>query len=196
MADEFDYMVTPLVFDLQLKFASAGYAIDAVYGSPEADQGSGILMKVNTLFPSKVEKGETKGGLIVLKLKKTGSSAQIKLTASYKDRTGQCFSSNATFSFKATPDSAPNSGIRKGIVLSRYVRLIKQWIEAERKTAKNTDNSGLSPWERKSVPLTVSAEHQQLFQKFLGHMKAEASAIQDQNLEQEIKILEKLSQGS
>ena len=31
MDDEFEYMVTPLVFDLQLEFSSEGYAIDVEY---------------------------------------------------------------------------------------------------------------------------------------------------------------------
>jgi len=38
MADEFDFMVTPLVFDLRLKLDAPGYEIEKVYGSPEADQ--------------------------------------------------------------------------------------------------------------------------------------------------------------
>ena len=53
MDDEFDYMVTPLVFDLRLRLDAPGYEIEKVYGSPEADQATGELMKVNTLFPSK-----------------------------------------------------------------------------------------------------------------------------------------------
>lgn len=68
MDEEFELMVTPLVFDLQLAFASGSFAIDKVYGSPEANQATGVLMFVSTLFPSKVENGETRGGVVLLKL--------------------------------------------------------------------------------------------------------------------------------
>ena len=40
MDDEFDFMVTPLVFDLRLKLDAPGYEIEKVYGSPEADQAT------------------------------------------------------------------------------------------------------------------------------------------------------------
>ena len=38
MDDEFEYMVTPLVFDLQLSLTATGYEIEKVYGSPSADK--------------------------------------------------------------------------------------------------------------------------------------------------------------
>lgn len=37
---------------------------------PDANKSSGELMKVNTLFPSRSENGEVKGGVILLKLRK------------------------------------------------------------------------------------------------------------------------------
>jgi Ca-activated chloride channel family protein len=49
LADEFTYMVTPLVFDLSLDVVSDGYEIDAVYGSPNADRATGEVMHVTTL---------------------------------------------------------------------------------------------------------------------------------------------------
>ena len=88
MVDEFEFMVTPLVFDLSLKLDADGYTIKKVYGSPEADQSTGEIMKVNTLFPSKVEDGQTKGGIILLKLEKTSDDGRILLQTSYEDRNG------------------------------------------------------------------------------------------------------------
>ncbi len=45
---EFNYMVTPLVYDLKLELESRDYEIDAIYGSPEVDLASGDIMRVNT----------------------------------------------------------------------------------------------------------------------------------------------------
>jgi len=50
MDEDFDYLVTPLVFDLQLHFDAPGFKIEKVYGSPEADEATGEIMKLNTLF--------------------------------------------------------------------------------------------------------------------------------------------------
>src|SRR3989338_6924606 len=58
MDDEFEYMVTPLVFNLLLKLDSPGFEIEKVYGSPEANEATGEIMKVNTLFPSKKQEEE------------------------------------------------------------------------------------------------------------------------------------------
>ena len=45
-------------------------------------------MKVNTLFPSKAEEGQVKGGVILVKLKKLSSDGSLKLKVSYQDRNG------------------------------------------------------------------------------------------------------------
>jgi Ca-activated chloride channel family protein len=67
--DEFDYMVTPLVFNLRLHLSSDAYVIDKVFGSPESELSSGQLMRINTLFPSaQDEQGQTKGGVVLLRL--------------------------------------------------------------------------------------------------------------------------------
>ena len=68
MGEEFEYMVTPLVFDLELNLKSEDYEIANVYGSDKANKENGNIMRVNTLFPSKTtSNGEVKGGIILLK---------------------------------------------------------------------------------------------------------------------------------
>ncbi len=192
MDEEFEYMVTPVVFDLSLTLESQGFDIGAVYGSPEANQGTGELMKVNTLFPSKTEGNEAKGGIIVLKLTQTGASAEIGLSASYKDRNETSFSTDEAFTFDATEEDVPHTAIRKGVLLARYVRLMKEWIQAEREALGEDPETGLSNWERTSVPLTVSDEYRTAFQTFLSKFAEERTAIGDDNLIQEEEILETL----
>lgn len=71
MGEEFEYMVTPLVFDLNMNFESDGFEIEKVYGTDSKEAEEGNLMSVNTLFPSSSnENGEVKGGIIILKLAK------------------------------------------------------------------------------------------------------------------------------
>ncbi|RCV64660.1 CASH domain-dontaining protein [Methanophagales archaeon] len=208
MDDEFEYMVTPLVFDLQLNLDAVGYEIEKVYGSPEADEATGEIMKVKTLFPSKKEGGETRGGLVLLKLRKISPETSLKLNVSYEDRNGVSGSDVATIVLEEKePDFFDNSGIRKGILLSRYADLIKNWIHDERasiernetvKPAVNVVEGILPPvelgrWERQSIPLRVSEPYKALFSAFSSYFEAEMNAIGDDTLGQELDILDMLS---
>jgi Ca-activated chloride channel homolog len=207
MDDEFDFMVTPLVFDLRLKLDSPGYEIEKVYGSPEADQATGELLKVNTLFPSKSEAGEVKGGVVLVKLKKISEQSKIRLIVSYEDRNGVRDSDEAEVNLEEIPaDSYQNNGIRKAVLLARYADLLKNWMIDERTARENgwtivpsvTLANGivipieLGEWERQSLPLTVSEPYRELFGQFQEYFKSESKAIGDSTLYQEEKILETL----
>ncbi|MFC1865376.1 VWA domain-containing protein [Chloroflexota bacterium] len=206
MDDEFEYMVTPLVFDLQLTLEAEGWEIEKVYGSPEANEATGELMKVNTLFPSKMEGGETKGGLILLKLKKITEDSNLKLKASYEDRNGNQKSIESTVVFNnEEPEFFANSGIRKGVLLARYADLIKNWLIDEYEHAhfsypweprvNNEDgiivpSAMLGEWERQSLPLYVSPPYKELFRQFSEYFQNEVEAIGDETLTQGLEILE------
>jgi len=129
MVDEFEFMVTPLVFDLRLTVDADGYDIRQVYGSPEADQSTGELLRVSTLFPSKTQDGETRGGIVLLKLEKTSPDAVLSLQATFEDRRGNQDADVVFVVFgQEEPDYYENTGIRKGIVLSRYAEVMRAWV--------------------------------------------------------------------
>jgi Ca-activated chloride channel family protein len=213
MDDEFDFMVTPLVFDLRLRLDASGYEIEKVYGSHEADQATGELMKVNTLFPSRAEEGQVKGGVILVKLKKLSDDGNMILRVSYQDREGvrdsdemQVDLAEDNKATEAGADFYQNSGIRKAVLLSRYADLLKNWMIDERMAAERgwqivpsvTLANGivipveLGEWERQSMPLTVSEPYPELFGRFRSYYRTEAQAIGDSTLGQEEAILEKL----
>jgi len=148
--EEFDYMVTPLVFNLRVNLASDTYAIDKVFGSPEAELATGQLMRVNTLFPSpKDDTGRTKGGIILLRLVRKSSVVSsvadetIKIRVSYEDRCGvpdfceQCvvppFSLDSSVDYRKEGHGFfENSAIRKAVLLARYTSVLHQWLVDER----------------------------------------------------------------
>ena len=231
MDEGFDFMVTPLVFDLNLTLTGGDVTIAEVYGSPEADEATGEVMKVKTLFPSRTVDGETRGGLVLLRLtvppftQGEGQAAPpLKLGVSYEDRLGEVRISEVTFELpldEVTPDFYDNSGIRKGILLTRYGRLLREWIGEERTSyaeqrpvvepcwfpvAGDWADSiivcrglclppvyELGPWERQSVPLFVSRPYRQLFAQFLAYFEKEAGQIGDETLQQEVDVLKRLS---
>ncbi len=208
MDEEFEYMVTPLVFGLELRLDAEGYEIEKVFGSPDADEATGELMKVKTLFPSKKVEEQTKGGLILLKLKKTSSDTKLKLKVSYEDRNGVVHTSEKTVVLEEKDaDFFENNGIRKGVLLVRYTNLIKNWINDERrsmsedtpvKPSVNTEDGiiicevELGEWERQSVLLQVSEGYRKLFEAFREYFVKEMEEIGDETLEQELEILDKL----
>ena len=208
MDTEFEYMVTPLVFNLQLTLQSDGWAIEKVYGSPEANEATGELMKVNTLFPSKREADQTKGGVILLKLKKTGpTGGKLTLKVSYEDRNGKPDSSEKVIEPGGQPaEYFENDGIRKAVLLSRYADLLKNWMIDERANISNGINweptvnalggilvpPTLGQWERQSVSLRVAASYHDLFQKFQSYFKSESAAIGDETLVKETDVLQLL----
>jgi Ca-activated chloride channel family protein len=209
--DEFDYMVTPLVFDLRLNFDSDGWRIEKVFGSPEADAATGSLMRINTLFASKSEGGETKGGLVLLKLRKTssGASERVYLRTTYEDRNGRMDGDESVIYLESEqPEYFDNTGIRKGVLLSRYAALLKNWMLDEREHIHHSqpwnprvrEDTGIiipsenaGQWERTSLPLIVSPSYATVFRSFSRYFEDEMWAIGDETMEQEMDILDKLA---
>ncbi len=213
MDEGFEYMVTPLVFGLELVLEAEGYDIEEVYGSPSADEATGEIMNVSTLFPSRTEGGETKGGLVLLRLRKTSEDANIVLRVSYQDRSGEVFDveDEVEFEVRGDGDYYQNDGIRKGILLARYVELMKAWLVDQRSEGEYlgtnplvTRESGivvfderifeLGRWERQSMPLSVSSNYRELFEDFYDYFEIESEAIGDRTLDRELDILKKLSE--
>ncbi len=212
MDQEFDYMVTPLVYDLELKLVSKGYEIDAVYGSPQADLTTGTIMKVHTLFPSASDGKRNKGGVILLRLKKIGKAEEIKLSVSYKNTEEKEYSNTQKVYFSDGTMNYDNKGIQKAILLSQYVTLAKNWMIDAR--AGCNDNVGymlqppveimqrcmiyppirliypkLKTWERRSCKLQVSAGYEKIFSLFRRHYKNEMRVLRDESLNKELEVL-------
>ena len=213
LGEQFEYMVTPLVFDLQLNLQSDAYEISGVYGSDTVNKETGNIMNVNTLFPSKTTStGEVKGGVVLLKLTKKDNTENedIILNVSYKDREGNEHQNSQIVNFKSNEEYYDNTGIRKAIVLTRYANTLKDWILYERSGNDNrfiiTPDTGivdclyteeeiyriLGTNERTSVRLTVSNEYKEIFTRLKEYMEQEIVEINDSTLNQEIEILNKL----
>ena len=207
MVDEFDFMVTPLVFDLELSLESDDWAISRVYGSPDADRATGTILHVNTLFPSSSVDGEVRGGIILVRLEDrciVDCTSPIMLRASYDTVDGASHVVESVVE-PFTDESYDNDGIRKGVLLARYADLMQSWIVHQRAAVsslteydKHFDDHGmlimwewpwLGHWERQSVPLHVSDHYADAFSLFRPYFDAEAAAIGDDTLRQELDIL-------
>jgi len=217
--EEFEYMVTPLVYDLELKLSNSVYSIEAVYGSPDANMATGEIMKVHTLFPSHNDGTATKGGVVLIKLHKHSQRAvseDIQLQVSYKDVDGRAYSNSQTVQFKKQKAYYDNSGIRKAILVSDYVSFMKNWLIDARKGCNDSVNYArkqpievlkqrcmiypphhpdfpmIKTWERKSCKLEVSQGYRKLFTLFKKHYISEMGQLNDQSLEKEFNIMNTL----
>ncbi len=203
MDNEFEYMVTPLVYDLSLELDTDGYEITKVYGSTAADEATGELMHVRTLFPSPRTDGEAKGGVVLVQVERTdgeeASGTEFSLEANWETREGNRETSTETVSFPTGNDEAyGNDTIQKAILLARHADLLKNWTIYEREETLVDDEEGIShppdddhlgQWEQQSDPLTVSNRYESRFETFRAHFEDEMAAIEDEELEQELELL-------
>ncbi|HIP51723.1 MAG TPA: VWA domain-containing protein [Campylobacterales bacterium] len=212
---EFDYMVTPLVYDLELKLNNSIYSIEAVYGSPESNLATGQIMKINTLFPSHNDGTATKGGVVLLKLKKNiymAASDKLTLDVSYTDVNGKAYSDSQKVSFKNKSAYYDNNGIRKAVLVSDYVSVMKNWlidaragcndkvswanqqpIEIQKRCMiyppLHPEYPRIATWERKSCKLQVSAGYKKFLQLFRKLYVKEMNMLGDESLNKEVDIL-------
>ncbi|MFP4026721.1 MAG: vWA domain-containing protein [Candidatus Brocadiia bacterium] len=212
LGEEFAFMVTPLVFDLNLRLNAKGYSLEKAYGAPSRKGQKWQVMHVDTLFASPTKEEGTRGGVILLKLdRQDAREFRLGLEVTYTDRTGERHRIEQTAFFPSTKEKYyDNSGIRKALLLARYADLLKHWCRDERRKLKNDNalqpsvsfpngipvaqNGGkpLGKWEQKSVKLNVSPPYTPLFRVFLKHMRSEMKSIDDDTLQQEIELLKKL----
>jgi hypothetical protein len=206
-------MVTPLVFDLNLNFESDSYEISEVYGTDSADKSKGNIIHINTLFPSSTNsEGGSKGGVILLKLKKKENftDGKIKLNVSYIDSKEEKHTNLEEIQFVNDNEFYANTGIRKSIALVRYANCLKNWILYER-TEKDerfiiNEQTGitdcnytkdaiykiLGKYERTSVKLSVSEEYKEIFKQMKEYLENEKKEVNDDTLGQEIDLLNRL----
>ena len=201
----FDYMVTPLVFDMTLKLTGDGYNIKAVYGSPEADLASGEIMKVNTLFPSLQIDDQTRGGLVLLHLDQVSQRADLELAVTYHNRAGKQYENQQEIIFPNSAASASaNTGIRKGIVLARMVNVIQDWLSHEATPFRPVidydvvgiptvhEPINLSYWERTSRPLRLKPAYRSIISGLRDYIAQELPTLDDDNLERELELLDSI----
>jgi Ca-activated chloride channel family protein len=199
LGDEFEYMVTPLVYDLALELDTEGYEIADVYGSPSPDSATGRLLHVGTLFPSPKHDGETRGGLILVGLTQTEASPDSELVASWTELDGEEREQRIRIDVPDTPESFAHDGVRKAIALSRYARELQTWSEsvhagANRSTAVDDWllDDGRNDHERESVPLVVSDGVASRLSRLRNYLTEEMAVLGDDTLQQELDLLELL----
>ena len=204
LGEEFEYMVTPLVYDLTVELDAPDAEIETVYGSTAAEDATDELLEVNTLFPSPTADGETRGGVVLVKLDDQSDGGELTLRASWEDRSGSTDETTTTVDFPAeSPEHFDNTGIRKAVLLSRYADLLKNWMvherERERIDVRVEDGIDVPPgdlplgeWEQQPQPLSVSAPYELRLTTFKDYFRQEADRIGDEALDREVETMDEI----
>ena len=201
LGEEFDYMVTPLVYDLNLDIEAAGYEIEAVHGLPSADAATDRLMHVGTLFPSAKQDGEARGGVVLVRLEQTSQDADLDLVASWTERDGGEYTERVTVDVPDESSTYVHEGVRKAVALARYARELRTWAADlhDRADARTGVDDWLLPdqrgqHERESVPLVVPDRYTERFDQLRSYLADEMAAVDDESMQQEVELLETLCQ--
>ena len=175
---EFEYMVTPIVYDLRL-FTN----VDAeIYGAAGAQDGEIFLIK--TLFPSESNKDGNKGGVILLETKSDG---KMSLTATYTVADGDDYTIERTIQFDEL--ESPDIGLLKAVLLKDYVNLMHDYINH---MTHDGIAKGLSEWERQSILLTVDDVYADKIKDFMIHFENQIELLDDETLSMELDIMQKI----
>lgn len=127
--EEFEYFSAPLAYNVSLSIDGGDYEIQKIYGSPEDGQSSDEVLKVKTLFPSPTTDGQSRGGVILAEMDKQNNSGDpTELTATYETRDGTTATNSQTVQWE---NSEPSQNMNKAILLSRFARLMKNWLADE-----------------------------------------------------------------
>lgn len=145
MDDEFEFMVTPLLFDMSLKLDAKGskWSIEKVFGAPEGkewNEDGGEFLHIGTLFPSKTTKKGVKGGVVLIKLKPANSGTveasvenSVNLTVTYENVNGDVSTSVSQLSLvrECSQDCFDGAAIQKAVLLARYGAVLQEWIRSD-----------------------------------------------------------------
>lgn len=189
LADEFEYMVTPLVYDLTLEIEVDGFEVKDVYGAPST---SDELLHVSTLFPSPPnDSGESKGSIILVELERTGTEPDVALKTGWVTRDGEENGDVVYPDFETPePDYFANSGIRKAVALRRYVSVLREWVEHSR--PEHAEKAAEGQWEQTSVDVEVSDEQKSQFKAVLQELQEARDETGDETLDGEVETVEEL----
>lgn len=193
LEEDFNYMVTPLCFDVYVTVESKKFEIERTYGSQYDYDGEdkadivsemkkGGVLKVETLTAYEKTKGGIKGGVVLVKLKEKAEKndeinedQQIIVKVEFEDINAQkhVVKKEINGKIEGKGDFYPSSGVRKALLLSRYVQYVSEHLKGEEKEIVKEKN-------------TID---------FLGYFEKEAAVIGDSHLKEEYENMKLLGLG-
>eukprot|EP01015_Nassula_variabilis_P031942 TRINITY_DN731_c0_g1_i19.p1 TRINITY_DN731_c0_g1~~TRINITY_DN731_c0_g1_i19.p1 ORF type:complete len:346 (+),score=65.88 TRINITY_DN731_c0_g1_i19:65-1102(+) len=191
--EDFDYMVFPIAFDMYTRMNKGKFM--NVYGSNDTDIGtSGKLAYVSTVQPSNINEKGVKGGVLLLRMDECSIQEDIEIQIDYVNRDGEKVQLKRQVRLQPEgsneqakdqlQETFSDNAVRKAVLLTRYVNLIKQQDEEGRKMSEEEQN--------KQLTIKLSDEKKHKLQVFKSHFEKEMQVLGDDKLKEEIQIIDKI----
>ena len=192
LENDFNYIVTPLCFDVYVKLEGKGYEIEKTYGSdfdfdeenPNIDalkeMKKGGVLRIETLTAYEKSSKGLKGGVVLIKLKEklvegdeNKQDAGLSVSIDYEDISGKKLCVKKEIDAKGLKEEPKqfysSEGVRKALLLARYVEFVKNVLgEKKKEMVKKNDN-----------------------EKFVSYFESEMKILKDKLLEEEADSLKK-----
>ena len=205
MNESFDYLIFPVANELKLTMDNTQFHVERIYGSPGCENSNNDgSIDVLTVFPSeKQNETETKGGIIIMKVKPNIASLSdyedIHFHLSYIARDDSVQKEEFVlenpfyFNLEEFEDNPLYNSLRKGVLLTRYVNLMKHWSVGNSDLVSLTQ--GIPPFDSntgKGNETKEDAEHfENLFKSFHSYFVDECEFLNDDSLSKEEKLIKK-----
>eukprot|EP01026_Neomeris_dumetosa_P035928 TRINITY_DN288_c0_g1_i17.p1 TRINITY_DN288_c0_g1~~TRINITY_DN288_c0_g1_i17.p1 ORF type:complete len:510 (+),score=71.84 TRINITY_DN288_c0_g1_i17:112-1641(+) len=193
--EEFQFMVTPILFDLKLELDRSSvtgtntWYMAGVYGVSEFNAGMSEykILEVSTLYPSPRNEDRIKGGIILVEVAPTTTQpGPLILQLQYTDQFGSLKKFRDSYVFDdLETEFFGSKAVQKSILLTRYVNLLHAWL-------REVTGSDVAVEVPPGTKLEVSKSTAQKFIQFVDIMEEWNEELNDENLVREIKLLEKL----
>lgn len=193
LENDFNYIVTPLCFDVYAKIQSKKFEIERTFGSDfdhEGDQKAdsqlemqkGGVLRVETLTAYEKSKGGIKGGVVLVKLKEkeykndeSKEDYRIVVSVEFEDIKGTKHVVEKEIDGKKvdTKEYYPSSGVRKALLLSRYVSFVEGILNKKIEAAKIENLKEIN-------------------ERFILYFEEEMKVLKDNTLDEEYKNLKEI----
>eukprot|EP01026_Neomeris_dumetosa_P035937 TRINITY_DN288_c0_g1_i9.p1 TRINITY_DN288_c0_g1~~TRINITY_DN288_c0_g1_i9.p1 ORF type:complete len:576 (+),score=79.34 TRINITY_DN288_c0_g1_i9:112-1839(+) len=193
--EEFQFMVTPILFDLKLELDRSSvtgtntWYMAGVYGVSEFNAGMSEykILEVSTLYPSPRNEDRIKGGIILVEVAPTTTQpGPLILQLQYTDQFGSLKKFRDSYVFDdLETEFFGSKAVQKSILLTRYVNLLHAWL---REVTGSKVAIEVAPGTKLEVPRSSARK----FIQFADIIEEWNEELNDENLVREIKLLEKL----
>lgn len=127
LVEDFNYLVTPIAFDVDFRLNANGYEIENVYGGDNDEKKSNTLLHFRTLTGSAINEKGVKGCAILIKLKDISTSNEeidsfLKVEIDYLPSKSD---ENVHKVFEIELRNDHNSAIKKAISLALFTDTLK-----------------------------------------------------------------------
>eukprot|EP01125_Pyxidicula_operculata_P016820 TRINITY_DN582_c0_g1_i2.p1 TRINITY_DN582_c0_g1~~TRINITY_DN582_c0_g1_i2.p1 ORF type:complete len:675 (-),score=160.07 TRINITY_DN582_c0_g1_i2:58-2082(-) len=202
MTTEFDYLLAPIALDIAIEVNTDLFKIERVFGSPGNEIPNDNKIRMSCIFPSPREDPRfSKGGAVLVKLApkdvsriKTLKEVSLDLSLSYMDMDDNKHNDKSVAKIELPENGEYYSGtaVRKAIVITKFVSLLKHWIKdtvSKVKTSTINSTTGITPppLEFKEdkysrVSKTVSKEYKKMFSSFTKYVNDHIEKIDDESV--------------